>query len=360
MLNGQFDSFTEKYSFCQIKTYFVRPDEDLGLALNTHVKVALLPNCVYELNNPIVIVTNCYLIGNGSTIKINCKEKYVITIANCLRCPAITGMPFATFTNVQFCGNSDIRGNVFHALSHTMFHGCSFIDFDGTCIRSTIGIVVRGCLFVACKRCLRADGNYSVTIKQCSFKSCLVCIATKCDFEIFNNLVDDCYSFLLTSGSGKFINNNITGPLVESLDRFKDVELVTCFGGKTNVLCSVHFVENKSKNWPRMDNNNFYRVKLFCGYRRGILHPHHSSFHFSHICLDFNSANKVSLHGCYDQSVKISKVLNYDENKRILSKCECGVTHVVGFPVYLDVTDAHKVDPYLHSCQALEYSSDEE
>ncbi|ARE31878.1 E1B 55 kDa protein [red squirrel adenovirus 1] len=360
MLNGDFDSFTERYSFCQIRTHHLQPGESLEDALNTHVKVALDPDVDYEITNPVLIRTNCYLIGNGASITVKCHASAVFVISNTLSGPSITGMHYATITGVKFLGSHDIKGHVIFACSHLMIHGCDFLNFTGTCIRSTTGIVVRGCLFAACDKPLRCDGDYVATLKQNTFKNCLVCIATKNDFEIVGNVCDESYCFLLTSGTGRMINNSITCAVVSTLDRYKDLDLLTCFGGTLNPLCTVHIVENRHKFWPKMDGNSFYRARIFCGFRRGVLSPHHCAFHYSHVCLDMNSENKLSLNGSYDQSIKVSKMVSVDMDNTVMAKCECGVRHLAPVPVFTSITEDVKVDPYAQSCHSLEFSSDEE
>nr|WRQ19841.1 MAG: putative E1B 55 kDa protein [unidentified adenovirus] len=360
MLEGDFDSFTEKYHFSQIVTHHLLPGESLEDALNAHVKVALNPVYDYIISEPICIRTNCYLIGNGATIKITCNESAVICFANSLNGPAISGMQCATISNVKFLGDYNVKGNVIFASSHLMLHGCDFLNVAGTCIRSTTGLIVRGCLFVACERPLRCDGDFLVTLKYNTFKNCLVCIATKNDFEILGNVCDDCYCFLLTSGTGKVVNNSVTCAMVGSMDRFRNVDLTTCFGGITAPLCTFHVVENRRKFWPRMVHNNFYRARMFFGFRKGIFNPHHCTFHYCHLCMDMNSENKLSLHGSYDQSINVSKLVSYEFENRAMSKCECGATHLVPTPVFVSITEDVKIDGTVESCHSLEFSSDEE
>lgn len=360
MLDGDFDSFTERYSFPQILTHHLQPGEDLELALNTHVKVSLDPEREYVISNPLYLRTNFYLIGNGATIRITCRESAVICISNSLMGPSIGGMQCPTFSNVKFLGDLDIKGHIIFATSHTMIHGCDFLNFGGTCIRSCTGLIVRGCLFVSCDHGLRCDGDYVATIKYNTFKRCLVCITTKNDYEILGNTCSDSYCFLLTSGGGRIANNSISCAISSSSDNFKDLELTTCFGGITTPLCTLHVVENRHKFWPKMEHNNLYRARVYFGFRKGVCNPHHCTLHYCHICLDMNSENKLSLHGSFDQSVSVSKLVCFDLDNRALSRCECGGSHSVPVPVFSSITDDVKVDGCVQSCHSLEYSSDEE
>lgn len=360
MLEGDFDSFTEKYHFSQIVTHHLQAGEDLEEALNTHVKVSLDPSQDYEIARPILVRTNCYLIGNGASIKVTCRDSAVICISNSLSGPSIGGMQCPTISNVKFLGDFEIKGHVIFANSHCMVHGCDFLNFAGTCIRSCTGIIVRGCLFVACDRGLRCDGDYVATVKYNTFKGCLVCIATKNDFEILGNMCSDSYCFLLTSGSGRIANNCITCPIVSCVDRYQNLDLTTCFGGVTAPLCTLHLVENRRKFWPKMEHNNFYRARAYLGFRKGICNPHHCTWHYCHICLDMNSENKLSLHGSFDQSVNVSKLVCFDMDNRAMSRCECGTSHLVPVPVFSSITEDLKTDGSVQSCHSLEYSSDEE
>lgn len=360
MLDGQFDQFTEKYTFEHIKTYHLQPEEDLYAALNMHVKVSLDPHKEYVIRAPGEVHTSFYLLGNGAKVRIECADARVFIVRNSLAGPAIGGMHIPTLENVVFVSREEQTGSVVYSLSSLLVHGCTFVDVGGTCIRSCSGLSLKGCIFVACSRGIRSDGDFPVSIRQCTFKCTVVCIATKCDFTVLNCLSDECYSFLLTCGTGVMRGNSITGSVVESVSRYKDLEMVTCFGGKTHLLCTVHIVENTRAMQPTIENNNFYRAKLFFGYRRGIYSLRHCSLHYCHICLDENSGAKLSLTGTYGPTVRVSQVASLDFTKRFLLKCECGTNHAAVIPQFADVTSEHLRGPNSRTCQCLEFSSDEE
>lgn len=358
MADGVIDSFTEKYSFCEIKTYFATPLDDLEQALNRHVKVALLPGVTYVIDRPWRILSSCYLIGNGATLKVNCSGGAAITFSNSMDSPMIFGMDLPTITNVAFVGSNESLGQLIFSTCKIMIHACSFVNIFGTCLRTTTLSYIRGCLFVGCERAIRADGEYPIRVKHCTFRNCIVCIATKCDYEICGNSCVNAVCFLLTNAYGKIKNNFIS--CNSSEDSFKNVALYTCFGGNINPLCSIHIVANRKKYWPVMNQNSLYKCKVFLGYRKGIFKPNQCAFHYTTICLDINTANKLSMHGAYDQTVNVSKIVSTSSEQKVVVPCECGVSHLHSESRVAVITEESKVNPFSQSCHCLEYSSDEE
>lgn len=362
MLNGEFDQFTEKYNFEEIKTHVLSPDEDLFAALNVYVKVALDPQYTYTINRVGDLITNFYLIGNGARINVTCTEPRVCCVRNALAGPSIGGMHMPTFHNCVFVGSPGTgqTGDLLACFSNVLLHGCHFIDWDGVCVRSQTGLVARGCFFVACGRCIRATGDYQVSVKHCTFKCCVVCVATKCDFEIMHNTFDECYSGILTSGTGRISKNSMTGAAVESISRFKDLVMTTCSGGVTHILCSIHISENRRKMAPRMDDNNFYRLKIFLGHRKGVYTFPQCNLHYCHVCLDMNTHEKLSLFGSYGAVINVSKMVHINYDNRQLIRCECGISHAAVLPDFVECTEDYVIDGRRRSCQCLDYSSDED
>lgn len=362
MLDGDYDQFTEKFRFEDIKTYVLQPDEDIFQALNVYVKVALDPRYTYTISRPGDLVSNFYLIGNGARINITSQESRIFSIRNVLPGPSIGGMHTPTFHNCVFVGSSDAaqNGELIVSYTNVLFHGCHFIDWGGICIRSHSALVVKGCIFVASSRGIRATGDYQITVKHCTFKCCMVCIATRCDFDICSNLFDECYSGLLTSGTGRLLKNSFTGAVVEHVSKYKKIDMTTCNGGMTNMLCNVHISENKKKQTPKIEENNFYRVKLFLGYRKGIYTFPQCNLHYCHLCLDMNSTEKLSLSGSYGASLSVSKMVHINFDKRYMLKCECGISHAAVLPEFLECTGDYLLDGRRKSCQCLDYSSDED
>lgn len=358
MADGLLDAFTEKYSFCDIKTYFAKPGDDIEQALNRHVKVALYPGATYLLNKPWRILSSCYLIGNGATIKVNCSGGAAITFSNSMDSPLIFGMDLPTITNVAFVGSHDAAGQLIFSTCKIMIHDCSFVNVFGTCLRTTTISYIRGCLFIGCERAVRADGDYPIRIKHCTFRNCIVCIATKCDFEICGNQCINAVCFLLSSGAGKLKNNFVS--CNSSEDSFKNVDLFTCFGGVINSLCTVHIVADRRRWWPTMSQNSFFKCSIFLGYRKGVFKPHQCAFHYSSICLDINADNKLSMHGSYDQTVTVSKIVSSSSEQKSVVPCECGVGHLHSESRRIPITEDIKVNPFSQSCHCLEFSSDEE
>lgn len=362
LLDGDYDQFTEKYTFEDIKAHVLSPEEDLIQALNIYVKVALDPKYTYTVSRPGDIITNFYLIGNGARINVTCNEPKVIHVRNALAGPSIGGMHTPTFHNCVFVGNSDAaqNGELIVAYSNLLIHSCNFVDWNGTCVRSHTSLVLKGCLFVASTRCVRSTGDYQITVKHCTFKCCMICIATRCDFDILSNLFDECYSAILTSGTGRVIRNAITGSVVETVSKYKHLDLTTCLGGTTNMLCNVHISENRRKVVPKFEDNNFYRLKIFLGFRKGIYMFSNCSLHYCHLCLDMNSVEKLTLSSSYAPSLSVSKMIHIDFETRIVLKCECGISHAAHLPEFLDCTSDYLVDGRKRSCQSLDYSSEEE
>lgn len=358
LADGTIDSFTEKYSFCDIKTHFVKPDEDIEQALNRHCKVALFPGATYFINNPWRIMSCCYLIGNGATIQINCSGGAIMSFSNSIDSPMIFGMDIPTITNVTFVGSADSVGQLIFSTCKIMIHDCTFVNIFGTCLRTTTLSYIRGCLFIGCERALRADGDYPIRVKHCTFRNCIVCIATKCDFEICGNSCVNAVCFLLTNAYGKIKNNFVS--CNSSEDSFKNVNLYTCFGGNINPLCTLHIVANRKKWWPIMSQNSFFKSKLFLGYRKGVFKPTQCAFNYTSISLDINAVNKLSMHGAYDHTVTVSKIVSISGDQKVIVPCECGVSHLHSEVRSATITEETKVNPFAQSCHCLEFSSDEE
>lgn len=362
LLDGTLDQFTEKYHFEQIKTHVLEPEEDLYAALNIYVKVALDPTKTYTLDRAGDIITNCYLIGNGATINVTATDSRVINIRNAFSGPMIGGMHTPTIDSVVFSGKSGTLqfGDLICCHSNTLINCCNFIDWDGTCVRSFAGLVVRGGMFVGSARCIRSNGEFTVTIKNNVFKCCLVCVGVKTDFDITGNLFDECFCSLVTTGTGRFVRNSITNAVIEPVNKFRHLEMVTCAGGKTSMLRAVHVVENRKKVQVKFEDNNFYRIAIFVGFRRGVCTFRHCTLHYCHICLDQNSGDKLSLTGSYGARLSVSVAVHIDFEKFYSMKCECGVTHVAVLPVFEERTEDYLVDRRKRSCQCLDFSSDEE
>ena len=362
MLDGELDQFTEKYHFEQIKTHVLDPEENLFAALNIYVKVALDPTKTYTITVPGDVITNFYLIGNGATVNVTCTENRIFNIRNALAGPMIGGMHTPTIDGVIFCGKTGTLqfGDLICAHTSALVNCCHFIDWDGTCVRGFAALVVRGCMFVGCARGVRTSGEYTLTVKSTSFKCCLVCIGCKTDFEIIHCLFDECLCSLMSTGTGKFIKNSVANSIIESLCRYKSAELVTCAGGNTNMLCGIHIVANTKKVQVKFEDNNFYRAKIFLGFRKGVHTFRRCTLHYCHIWLDQNSADKLSLTGSYSPLLSVSVAMHVDFEKLFTMKCECGVTHIAALPVFENRTEDYKINGRKRSCQCLEFSSDEE
>ncbi|WPC87041.1 E1b [Human adenovirus 1] len=72
------------------------------------------------------------------------------------------------------------------------------------------------------------------------------------------------------------------------------------------------------------------------------------------------SMSKVNLNGVFDMTMKIWKVLRYDETRTRCRPCECGGKHIRNQPVMLDVTEELRPDHLVLACTRAEFGSSDE
>ncbi|AEK98444.1 E1B 55K [Titi monkey adenovirus ECC-2011] len=345
----------DRYTFEQIRTHWVDPHEDLGLAIATHCKVALHPDRTYRVRDKIFIQNCCYVIGNGATIMVETSERVAFQLGMQQMSPSITGMFGCTFVNCRFsCDPNVFRGICIAANTSFLVHGCHFFGFPGDCIVANVGGRVRGTTFTSCFKGIYNPGRHALSVSKCIFDKCMIAISTLGFSKIRHNVATECLCFLLCRGLGRIQGNTVHGPYLSSH------RMVTCGDGTIQTLRTIHIVAHPRRTWPVFEHNVLMRTSMYLGNRRGIFMPRQSQAFHTNLVLDQHASTQVSISGLYDMSLQIYRTLRVDETRSRLMHCECGESHLVNGHVLGICTDDMRVDPLQYSAARTEYSSSED
>lgn len=353
----------EKYTFESLKTYVLQPEDDLSEMIKLHGKIALDPDNEYEIKTSFTILNGCYIIGNGAKIKISCPVAYPINVWRYRYLPRVNGMWGVTFCNVVFERSREFPGGLFNISKCVNFYGCHFNGFLGTTIHTESDIVVRGCHFTACFKCINSSaltgqGRYPLVVENCIFEKCMIGIMAKGKVKITGNSAFGTYCFAHIRGEGKIVGNVVGNPY--QLANTVGIEMLTCYGEKIQPLCSIHIVNSKTFLWPVFKNNNLMRARLYIGERKGVFEPKNCQFSFSQIYLDAKTIGKVSLHSVFAGTCAVFKMLPSETSHERQRACICALTHTEPVLKCVDVTPFALPNPYVVSVESGQYSSDEE
>ncbi|QHR77488.1 E1B 55K [Squirrel monkey adenovirus] len=346
----------EKYTFEQLRTYWVHPNEDLGQAIARHCKVALHPDQTYRVRSKIFIQNCCYVIGNGATVVVETSERVAFHCGMQQMCPAITGMFGCTFTNIRFtCDSNAFRGTCIMANTSVLVHGCQFMGFPGDCVVTNVGGRIRGCVLTACFKGILNPGRHSLSVSKCIFDKCIIAVSTMGFAKIRHNYATECTCFLLCRGVARIQHNTVQGPFYGH-----NYRMVTCGDGTVQSLRPIHVVAHPRRQWPVFEHNVLIRTSVYLGCRRGMFVPRQcQAFHVNFV-LDHHAATQVSISGLFDMSVQIYRVLRMEERRQRMMHCECGEVHQANGHILGICTEDMRLDPLQHSVARTEFSSSED
>lgn len=352
-------SVNDKYDFEHVKTYFLKPDDDLEEAIKTHVKVALEPESEYVIRKPVKIKSLCYIIGNGAKIKVACTESFGIEIYNRDHIPGIVGMWAVTFQNVIFERDRSLPGGIVHARTFVLFHGCNFLGCMGSALSLSSGGDIRGCHFYACYKCIDSNSKLKVSVSYCVFEACMVGIISVGLVTIRNCTGHNIYCFAFMMGSGKVISNSILNS-----NKFYEsglIEMISCHGGTVLPLATLHICSSFSHTYPTLRGNVFTRCKVYVGDRVGIFAPVATSLSYSSIIANKEAFQSLNLQYTFHQSSAVWKLLrSLEPDSAEVKKCLCGEVHYWPVLEQLDYTLRALPNPYDSSCDSKLYDSDDD
>ncbi|AMB43145.1 large T-antigen [Bat mastadenovirus WIV12] len=350
-----------EYSFEEIATYVMQPHDNWTEMIDTHVKIALNPGIIYKISAPVIIGRECYIIGNGATVEIDCAHSAVFIVRKDRFNPNIRNLSGVVFQNVKFLHNmyESGQGILFQVTKKTTFHNCYFFGFNHTCVIAYEQVIMRSCVFEACFRgvCLyHNDTPYFGTsrIVQCYFKRCAIGIIAKAFIKICNNVSQETYCMALLFNGARFTHNKILTPY--TAETFAQ-RYVTCRDGIVVPLQTVHISGNHRVKWPVLKDNFFHRCSLFLGNRRGATMFKNCSFFRTQIFVEPEVGNKVSFSSIYGLDLSIFKMIRMATDAMETESCECGAVHRHHRFMFGDITHEVLPNPRLVSCQTLEYSS---
>lgn len=350
--------FFEQYSFDQVITYPLKPEDDWTQMIKRHAKVSLDPKKVYILNQKLDLEGPVYIIGNGAKVLVSGELDNIIQVHPKNPGPSVTNMWGVVFTDVHFERDGTYSGTLARCHSFTVFHGCTFSGFTGTALVLKAGGEVKGCCFLANYRCVLNESRASVLIKCCTFDKNILGAVGRGPLNVIYCMFRETYCCALFQVHGRFKFNTVMDPTALA-DR-TNLSVGTCAEGNMTMLCAVHIVGNFSSRFVDMSHNQFLRADVYVGMRSGVWCCPQSSFHHSRIYVTAESLSRVSLTGTYTASLRVMKMYRPEMDLCRGRLCECGATHAYYPMMLVEVTDSLRQNPCLNSVDSLDYSSDEE
>lgn len=348
----------EKYSFEEVKTVYISSLDNLADCIRVHAKIALDPRVEYILDSAVEIRTTCYIIGNGATVKICCRENVAFTIHPKDFGPAVVNMWGMTFVNCKFERGSGFNGLVFKCNTFVTFQDCQFLGFTGTAIDVNSGADVRGCYFLACYRAILNSGRISINVFSCNFDKCILGIMCNHDAIVKRCFANETFCFLMLRGCGQIKNNTVHYPY--KITDQSNFVMITCAGGKVVPLAAIHIVANKRRPWPLFYGNNFSKCRIFLGNRKGVANLQQCMFNYTQICVDKEASSKLVLQESYIASLNVVKILHTDSSDLSSKICVCGTTHLLEQHMVGDITAEVVPDAEVNAVDAVDYSSGDE
>lgn len=344
-----------KYTFEQVYTKWLNPEDDWEDALTRYGKVALRPDTKYRLTKKVELRSCAYVIGNGAQVEVDTQERVAFACNMVNMGPGIVGMGGIIFHNVRFYGDN-FSGMVIMANTTVLLHGCYFFGFNNTVLEVWGHSKVRGCTFYGCWKAIASRPKSEISVKKCLFERCTLGVCVEGKGRICNNVASENGCFALIKGFATLKYNMICGQSPTE----RTYQMLTCADGNVHLLKTVHITAHAKKPWPLFEHNVLTRCSVHLGPRRGIFIPHQCNFSHTNVLVETEAVTRFSLTGVFDMSVVIYKILRYEETKARCRCCECGGKHLRNQPVIVDVTEEVRMDHMQHSCARADYSTDED
>nr|UOQ22448.1 E1B large T antigen [Human mastadenovirus C]UOQ22494.1 E1B large T antigen [Human mastadenovirus C] len=351
---NELDLLAQKYSIEQLTTYWLQPGDDFEEAIRVYAKVALRPDCKYKISKLVNIRNCCYISGNGAEVEIDTEDRVAFRCSMINMWPGVLGMDGVVFMNVRFTG-PNFSGTVFLANTNLILHGVSFYGFNNTCVEAWTDVRVRGCAFYFCWKGVVCRPKSRASIKKCLFERCTLGILSEGNSRVRHNVASDCGCFMLVKSVAVIKHNMVCGNCEDRAS-----QMLTCSDGNCHLLKTIHVASHSRKAWPVFEHNILTRCSLHLGNRRGVFLPYQCNLSHTKILLEPESMSKVNLNGVFDMTMKIWKVLRYDETRTRCRPCECGGKHIRNQPVMLDVTEELRPDHLVLACTRAEFGSSDE
>lgn len=341
----------ERFSLEQVKTCWLEPEDDWEVAIRNYAKVALRPDKKYKITKLINIRNACYISGNGAEVEICLQDRTAFRCCMMNMYPGVVGMDGVTFMNMRFRGDG-YNGTVFMANTKLTVHGCSFFGFNNTCIEAWGLVSVRGCSFSANWMGIVGRTKSVLSVKKCLFERCHMGVMIEGEGRVRHCASTETGCFVLCKGNAKIKHNMICGSSDE-----RGYQMLTCAGGNSHMLATVHVTPHPRKPWPEFEHNVMTRCNMHLGSRRGMFMPYQCNMNYVKVLLEPDAMSRVSLTGVFDMNVEVWKILRYDESKTRCRACECGGKHARFQPVCVDVTEDLRPDHLVLSCTGTEFGS---
>lgn len=346
------------FTFEQIITYTFNPGDDWEEALRLHGKISLNPELRYEITDTVKIKNPCCVLGNGAEVLVRMPRGKAFRIEDLSSGLGVDYMSSPMFVNVVFKSVPGSQATVFWACRKFILHDCRFLGMFGKCIESSSADVsVRGCFFLACYFALHQGSEYCVGhISKCVFENCVFGLFIKGNIRVSGNIFTNCINAVTICGRATLKKNSF----MITLNNKPPVKLCGCYKGHILPLGGVHINSHPSFGYPRLVDNNFFRMRLYVRARAGMFHPMGCTFTHSVLCLDRTTSSSVSFYGCHVAAMNVKKVVNYDPATSELRLCHCGATHPCSKMFTSDITTLSTIDRAVYSCGGGEFSSDED
>lgn len=357
IVRGVYPILSNQYSFDEIASHPLLPEDDWEQMLGLHAKVTLDPTKTYVVNRKILVKHDCYVIGNGARITVEGDMAYAFEVCRSATYYGISGLSGVTFVHCNFETGPTFKGVVFNCLRHVTLHACSFNGFGDTVVKAFSTSEIRGCHFNNCFKCVLSESVLKCIVKDCYFTRCVMAVVSRGDVRINNCTALITYCFALLYAGGSVRNNAIVDPLILTTETSRS--FVTCATGHHELLHSVHIVPNRKIYWPTLVNNKLVRGAMYLGYRRGALMLQQCSFFNAVVYVDEQACGKISFQGAYTQHVQIFKALRMSHFENTKHMCECGSRAEAQALSFVDITEATLPDGVSNTCLCVDFSSDE-
>lgn len=348
-----------KLEFDELVTCVIAPGCDIAKLIKKFAKVAFKAGEEYTLSSRIEITTPCYISGCGAKIKLLTEDAGFFFKSRYNSIPVVE-MEKQTITDVVFNGMGLERTKpVVEANLPILLHNCVFIDADEMpAVKANMQATLRGCHFLGNKAAVWQEVNYTIKLNNCVFERNTIAIASRGSISLKNCcFVDNVCSVYVkenldceTTTFSMMEKNNVP---------FQNRMCVCLAGIHVLPLAHLHVESNNQTGFPIFSHCNIIRCRLYIGSRNGLFTGDGCNFLYSTLLLEKTAARRISLIGAYDNGLVIRKVVSRTSDRNEHRACLWGGWHTSPVLQTSNVTSKLKVDRFLYSVDAPEFSDHE-
>ncbi|AEP16428.1 large T antigen [Equine adenovirus 1] len=353
---------TDQWSFENVATYIMGPEEDWGECIRQHAKIALVPGERYVVSRKVQITSACYIIGNGATVVIQIEGRGpAFQVQTRDHIPCIEFMERVCFSGIIFENGPGNKVPCFVSENNILLHGCVFSGSHLLCLDLRGGGEVRGCYFIRAVCGIRSKGLYTARVKHCVFEKCVFGVVVKSKLNLSHSSFYECNCSLCMSNSGS-VSHCYFGKSDQS-SLLIDLALCTCEGGGAHAvpLGDIHFGSNREEPWPKFSNNVLNRMRLYLGRRRELFFPKFCMLGLSVISAPPGVVQgRICLSATYESSAAVVQMVKQDFSSAEERLCTCGERHFTPTVINVLISDEIKPNRQINSLDTAEFMSSDE